>query len=134
MSENENAMGDALPGEPAAPAKTAAPAGREGAGEGPPERRGPRDRDRDRDRGGARGRGDRRMGGRRRWGRGKVCAMCVEKMNYVDYKDVKRLRRFMSDRAKILSRRVSGACAKHQRMISHAIHRARVLALLPYKA
>jgi len=58
--------------------------------------------------------------------------LCVEKATYVDYKDIRRLRRFVADRGKILSRRVSGACAKHQRMVTRAIHRARILALLPF--
>jgi small subunit ribosomal protein S18 len=78
------------------------------------------------------GRGRERKG-RRRFGRGKVCGFCVEKVRYIDYKDVRRLRRFMTERGKILTRRVSGACASHQRMLTHAIHRARVLALLPFK-
>jgi len=59
--------------------------------------------------------------------------MCVEKAKYIDYKDVRKLRRYVSDRGKIVSRRVSGACARHQRGINHAIHRARMIGLLPFK-
>lgn len=84
------------------------------------------------------GKGDRRprdrRGGRRRFGRGKVCAMCVEKAKYLDYKDVRRLQRYVSERGKINPRRASGACSTHQRVIKLAIHRARMIALLPYKA
>ena len=64
-----------------------------------------------------------------RKGRKKVCVFCVEK---VDYKDVTRLKRFVSERSKILPRRVTGTCAKHQRELTTAIKRARHLALLPY--
>jgi small subunit ribosomal protein S18 len=65
-------------------------------------------------------------------GRRKVCNFCVEKVEYIDYKDVPRLRRYISDRAKILPRRVTGTCAKHQRELTTAIKRARQIALLPY--
>ena len=65
-------------------------------------------------------------------GRKKVCNFCVEKVEYIDYKDVPRLRRYISDRAKILPRRVTGTCAKHQRELTTAIKRARQIALLPY--
>ena len=64
--------------------------------------------------------------------RKKVCAFCVEKAENIDYKDVAKLRKFTSDRAKILPRRVTGTCAKHQRELTTAIKRARHLALLPY--
>ena len=67
-------------------------------------------------------------------GRKKVCAFCVEKVETIDYKDVTRLKRFVSERAKILPRRVTGTCAKHQRELTTAIKRARHLALLPYTA
>jgi small subunit ribosomal protein S18 len=60
--------------------------------------------------------------------------MCVEKMTSVDYKDFSFLRRFLSDRGRIESRRKSGTCAKHQRALAQAIKRARHLALLPYTA
>ena len=67
-------------------------------------------------------------------GRKKVCAFCVEKVDTIDYKDAAKLRRFTSDRAKILPRRVTGTCAYHQRELTTAIKRARHLALLPYTA
>src|SRR5438874_2774676 len=62
----------------------------------------------------------------------KVCIFCKEKLDWVDYKDVNLLRRFMSDRGKIRARRVSGNCAQHQREVALAIKTARELALLPY--
>lgn len=64
--------------------------------------------------------------------RKKVCAFCVEKAETIDYKDVAKLRKFTSDRAKILPRRVTGTCARHQRELTTAIKRARHVALLPY--
>lgn len=69
-------------------------------------------------------------GGRRV--RRKVCAFCVDKVDYIDYKDEKRLRKYVSERGKILPRRISGTCAKHQRALTTAIKRARQVALLPY--
>src|ERR1700686_5333073 len=72
----------------------------------------------------------RRRGGRRR----RVCIMCADHIRYVDYKNVSFLRRFISDRARIETRRKSSACAKHQRALATAIKRARHLALLPYTA
>ena len=62
----------------------------------------------------------------------KVCVFCTEKTAQIDYKDVARLRKFISESAKILPRRVSGTCAKHQRDLNTAIKRARYMALLPY--
>lgn len=70
-----------------------------------------------------------RMNNRRRK---KVCIFCEDKIDYIDYKDTARLRKFISERGKILPRRVSGACAKHQRQVTVAVKRARVVALLPY--
>ena len=64
--------------------------------------------------------------------RRKVCAFCVDKIEYIDYKDINRLRRFINERGKILPRRMSGNCAKHQRQLSEAIKRARAIALLPF--
>ena len=64
--------------------------------------------------------------------RRKVCAFCVDKVTEIDYKDVGKLRKYISERAKILPRRVTGTCAKHQRQLTGAIKRARVIALLPY--
>ena len=75
-------------------------------------------------------RGARRPRGRKP--RRKVCAFCVDKIEYIDYKDVNRLRRFINERGKILPRRMSGNCAKHQRQLSEAIKRARAIALLPF--
>ena len=64
--------------------------------------------------------------------RKKVCHFCAENVEYIDYKDVARLRKFVSERAKILPRRVTGTCAAHQRELTTAIKRARAVALLPY--
>lgn len=66
--------------------------------------------------------------------RRKVCTFCVDKVTEIDYKDVPKLRRFISERAKILPRRMTGTCAKHQRQLTVAIKRARHIALLPYVA
>lgn len=62
----------------------------------------------------------------------KVCAFCADKTAEIDYKDVARLRRFLSERAKILPRRITGTCAKHQRELTIAVKRARHIALIPY--
>ncbi|QEY34378.1 30S ribosomal protein S18 [Caproiciproducens galactitolivorans] len=75
---------------------------------------------------------DRRPGGRK--SRKKVCGFCVDKVDSIDYKDVAKLRRFISERAKILPRRVTGTCAHHQRELTVAIKRARHLALLPFSS
>ncbi len=64
--------------------------------------------------------------------RRKVCGFCVDKVENIDYKDIARLRRYMSERAKILPRRVTATCAAHQRALTVAIKRARHLALRPY--
>ena len=64
--------------------------------------------------------------------RRKVCVFCADKVSFIDYKDVAKLRKFISERAKILPRRVSGTCALHQRELTTAIKRARQMALLPY--
>lgn len=64
----------------------------------------------------------------------KVCLFCVDKIEHIDYKDVARLRRYMSERGKIVPRRISGNCAKHQRQLTTAIKRARIIALLPFVA
>ena len=64
----------------------------------------------------------------------KVCQFCVDKVTEIDYKDVAKLRRFISERAKILPRRVTGTCARHQRELTVAIKRARHLALLPFSS
>ena len=69
-------------------------------------------------------RGERRPRPRGRKPRRKVCSFCVDKIEYIDYKDVNRLRRFVNERGKIMPRRMSGNCAKHQRQLSEAIKRA----------
>ncbi len=66
--------------------------------------------------------------------RKKVCSFCVDKVETIDYKDVAKLRRFVTERGKILPRRISGNCAKHQRQVTVAIKRARNIALLPFTA
>ncbi len=114
------------PGEASnAPRESAAPAA--GAGPRPAGPMGPR--------------GPRPSGGPRSFGppgarrpRRKVCVFCVEKVKRIDYKDRPRLQRFLSDRARIEPRRKSGSCAKHQRMLTTALKRARYMALLPYTA
>ncbi len=60
------------------------------------------------------------------------CQFCVDKCEHIDYKDINRLRKCMTERGKIMPKRMSGTCAKHQRQVSMAIKRARVVALLPY--
>ena len=64
--------------------------------------------------------------------RRKVCAFCADKVEQINYKDAAKLRRFISERAKILPRRTTGTCAMHQRQLTEAIKRARQIALLPY--
>lgn len=73
-----------------------------------------------------------RGGMRMRRARKKVCSFCVDKVTDIDYKEVSKLRKYISERGKILPRRISGNCAKHQRQLTAAIKRARVVALLPY--
>src|ERR671922_2651356 len=88
--------------------------------------------------GGARGRGEDKKGdakqGQRRglFRRRKVCKFCADKIDDINYKDVKLLTGFVPERGKVLPRRISGTCAKHQRALRIAIVRARQLALLPY--
>ena len=74
-------------------------------------------------------RGDRPMRPRKRR---KVCQFCVDKVSYIDYKDTAKLKRFLSERSKILPRRTTGTCAIHQRELTTAIKRAHQIALLPY--
>ena len=62
----------------------------------------------------------------------KVCQFCLDKVEHIDYKDTGKLKRFVSERSKILPRRITGTCAKHQRQLTEAIKRARHIALLPY--
>lgn len=72
--------------------------------------------------------GGRRGGSKRK----KVCAFCANKDSQIDYKDVKKLQRYVTERGKILPRRVTGNCAKHQRALTVAIKRSRIMALLPF--
>lgn len=62
----------------------------------------------------------------------KVCTFCIDKVESIDYKDVNKLRKYVSERGKILPRRISGNCAKHQRQLTIAVKRARNIALLPF--
>ena len=64
--------------------------------------------------------------------RRKVCQFCVDKAEYIDYKDTVKLRKYLSERSKILPRRTTGTCAAHQRQLTEAIKRARQVAILPY--
>jgi len=64
--------------------------------------------------------------------RKKVCGFCAEKVNEVDYKDVAKLKKYITEKGKIVPRRQTGTCAKHQRTLTNAIKRARYMALLPY--
>ena len=66
--------------------------------------------------------------------RKKVCIFCVEKTDEVDYKDIAKLRKYVTEKGKIVPRRMSGVCAKHQRIVTEAVKRAREMALLPYVA
>ena len=75
---------------------------------------------------------ERKMKPRARRPRRKVCGFCVDKVQHIDYKDTARLRKFVTERGKIMPRRMSGNCAKHQRQLSEAIKRARAIALLPF--
>ena len=88
------------------------------------------------DRGGPGGERPRRRpgGGGGRFGRRRVCAFCVDKVDKIDYKDPGKLRRYISDRGKIEPRRKTGTCAGHQRMLTIALKRARHVALLPFTA
>jgi small subunit ribosomal protein S18 len=71
---------------------------------------------------------------RKRFRRKKVCTFCIDTVRYLDYKDTKLLRGFMTERGKIIPRRISGNCARHQRQLTLAIKRARNVALLPFTA
>jgi small subunit ribosomal protein S18 len=71
---------------------------------------------------------------KRRGRKKRVCSFCADKANYIDYKDVKKLGKYVTERGKILPRRITGTCATHQRALTGAIKRARIVALLPYTA
>jgi small subunit ribosomal protein S18 len=81
---------------------------------------------------GKRGRGERGAGGKRGFSRRKICRFCADKQVPIDYKDPQTLKYFITDRGKIVPRRISGNCAKHQRKVSLAIKRARMIALMPF--
>jgi small subunit ribosomal protein S18 len=83
---------------------------------------------------GAAGRGGKEQGKRYFFRRRKVCKFCADKIDYIDYKDVKLLGPFAPERGKILPRRMFGTCAEHQRKLTLAIKRARSIALLPFAA
>ncbi len=72
------------------------------------------------------------MATRRRFQRRKICRFCADKIDEIDYKDIKRLRNLITERGKIIPRRISGNCAKHQRQLGTAIKRARNIALMPF--
>lgn len=69
---------------------------------------------------------------RRRFGRRKVCKFCVDRVSVIDYKDVRRLKSFVTERGKIIPRRISGNCARCQRRLTRAIKRARTVSIVPY--
>ena len=69
---------------------------------------------------------------KRRKRRPKVCHFCVDKIDHVDYKEVEKLKKYITERGKIVPRRVTGTCAKHQRQLTRAIKRTRIIALLPF--
>jgi small subunit ribosomal protein S18 len=75
-----------------------------------------------------------RPGRRRGFIRKKICLFCKNKVKTIDYKDADRLRRFVTERGKIIPSRITGTCAKHQRQLAGAIKRARIIALLPFVA
>ena len=87
---------------------------------------------RDDDFGGKGGRDSDPLALRRRGGKRKVCRFCADKINLVDYKDQNTLKYFVTERGKIIPRRISGNCAKHQRQVALAIKRSRNIALIPY--
>lgn len=76
--------------------------------------------------------GEGKGGGRMRRAKKKICSFCVDKVTDIDYKETAKLRKYVSEKGKILPRRISGCCAKHQRQLTIAIKRARTVALLPY--
>ncbi len=73
-----------------------------------------------------------KKGSKRKFFRKKVCKFCVDKVDSIDYKDIARLRKFVTEKGKMLPSRITGNCAKHQRGVAEAIKRARFIALLPY--
>lgn len=69
----------------------------------------------------------------KRMQRRKVCTFCVEKVAFIDYKDINKLKKFITEKGKILPRRMTGVCSEHQRHLSEAVKKARIMALLPFK-
>ncbi len=69
----------------------------------------------------------------KRMNKKKVCQFCIDKATHIDYKDVAKLRKYVTEKGKMLPRRMTGVCAKHQRMLAEAVKRARIVALLPFK-
>jgi len=69
----------------------------------------------------------------KRMNKKKVCQFCVDKAESIDYKDVAKLKKYVTEKGKMLPRRMTGVCAKHQRMLAEAVKRARIVALLPFK-
>ena len=125
MADQETPQAPAAPAESATPTAHTRPAG-DGA---PRESRGPRT---DRRPGGPGGREG--GGGRKFFRRKKVCKFCVEKIDAINYKDVRMLSQFVAERGKIVPRRLTGVCTPHQRRLSSAIKQARNIALLPFAA
>jgi len=80
------------------------------------------------------GEGDDKIKKAKRVQKKKVCQFCVDKAEHIDYKDVTKLRRYITEKGKIIPRRISGVCAEHQRGLTTAIKRARYMVLLPFKA
>lgn len=71
---------------------------------------------------------------KRRGRKKRVCNFCVDKADHIDYKDIRKLGKYVTERGKILPRRITGTCATHQRALTSAIKKARIIALLPYSA
>lgn len=109
--------------------RSSGPAATSGGSSDAPQR--PPSRDRDRDRGPRPGGGG-REGGRKYFRRKKVCKFCVEKIDSIDYKDYRTLGQFVAESGKIVPRRLTGVCTRHQRRLSTAIKLARNIALLPF--
>lgn len=129
MSENTPNSTPAVSAAPAAPAVSTSPAPTGAVPSAAPAAGGHSS-------GGPRGagapRGRREGGFRFRRPHRKVCRFCADKVDYIDYKDSPRLRSFISERGKILPSRMTGTCARHQRELTHALKRARNIALLPF--
>lgn len=126
--ENPQSPGNEAPGAPSDPQSPAQPASTQGSRGGGRGGGGPRGAGGSRGPGGPGGRRGKRQFFRKR----KVCRFCVEKVDFIDYKKVELLQPFIQDRGKILPRRMTGTCSRHQRWLGEAIKRARNIALLPF--